>query len=314
LPSPLVSLLIAAFGLLAVHLAGRRNPLLAAITLATLLALPFLNFLPKIHLTLPSATETLVTKSHTSLLVVAYFLGIFVFSLRYLGDVVALYRWRKNSRSAESTALTTTLRSCQKQLGYLRPVEIRLHRELASPLAVGLVRPVIYLPVDYTTWSPATLRAVLMHELGHHLRRDLWTSLAARLACILHWFNPLAWLLRRRLLAQCEFACDARVLATGIDAQSYAHTLCNLALPKSNHSPALALAMATKSSLRARVENLVAPSRPLTLFPIVGTLLLTLGTALALSTLRPASSSPFSKDLSTTETQLRLTANPFPGN
>ena len=198
-----------------------------------------------------------------------------------------------------------------------RPLQIRIHENLKSPVAGGLISPTVYLPTAALAWERETLRAVLLHEIGHHVRRDLWAAFAARLACLVHWFNPLAWILRARLAAQCEFACDARVLETGIDAKSYAHTLCDLAMPKECRTPALAMAMATKSTLRDRVENLLSPRRPLTLLPIAATLFLTLGTALALSTLRPTierTFAPEAEDYKTQEIELRLTANPFPGN
>ena len=87
-------------------------------------------------------------------------------------------------------------------------------------------------------------------------------------------------------------------------------------MPKDCRTPALAMAMATKSTLRDRVDNLLSPKRPLTLIPIVATLLLTLGTALALSTFRPAIERTFApeSDYDTNEVELRLSANPFPAN
>lgn len=316
--SPLTSFLIAALGLLAVQIAGRRSPILTSITLVTLLGLPLLDYLPKVHLPLPEATTSLVASTPPNLFLQLYLLGLLLFTGKLVLDLQSFAAWRREavplpSRDCEMRA---SLAEAKGQLGYLQEVDLRLHHNLSSPVAAGLFRPTIYLPDSALNWSDETLRCVLLHELGHHLRRDLWTALSARLACVLHWFNPLAWMLRRQLLAQCEFACDARVLATGLDAKRYAHTLCDLALPDGSKAPALALAMASKSSLRDRVENLVTPRRPLTILPIVATLLLTVGTALALSTLRPALERNFPLSLSSPEgeAELRLSANPFPGN
>lgn len=315
--SPLTSFLIAALGLLAVQVAGRRSPILTLITLVTLLGLPLLSYLPKVHLPLPEATTNLVASTPPNLFLQGYLLGLALFAGKLLLDLRSFSSWRKKSVNLPAcrAEILATLAEAKAQLGYQKDVALRLHRNLSSPVAAGLFRPTIYLPDSALSWSTETLRCVLLHELGHHVRRDLWTALSARLACVLHWFNPLAWMLRRQLLAQCEFACDARVLATGLDATRYAHTLCDLALPNGTRAPALSLAMATKSSLRDRVENLVTPRRPLTILPIAATLLLTVGTALALSTLRPALERTFPLSLSPdAEAELRLSANPFPGN
>lgn len=316
MPSPLVSLLIAALGLVAVQVAGRRTPLLTAITLATLLSLPLFAFLPKIHLELP-AGGPVAFKASASVYAQIYLLGLVLFGSKLLLDFVAFRRWQKHSRPLELSPLIKEVHdeACQ-QLNLKKAVQLRLHETLESPVAGGLLKPTVYLPPSAVTWNRETLQAVLLHEIGHHARRDLWAAFAARLACLVHWFNPLAWILRARLADQCEFACDARVLETGIDAKTYAHTLCDLAMPKDCRTPALAMAMATKSTLRDRVENLLSPRRPLTLLPIAATLVLTLGTALALSTLRPAIERTFApeSDYDEREIELRLTANPFPGN
>ena len=316
MPSPLISLLIAALGLLAVQVAGRRTPLLTAITLATLLSLPLFAFLPKIHLQLPTAAPIAIEAS-ASVYAQIYLLGVAIFGAKFILDLFAFSRWKKASLPlADAPLLEEVLAASHQQLAMKRKARVRIHPQLASPVAGGLFKPTVYLPEAALDWPRATAEAVILHELGHHVRRDLWAALAARLACLVHWFNPLAWILRARLLTQCEFACDARVLATGIDAKSYAHTLCDLAMPKECRTPALAMAMATKSTLRDRVENLLSPRRPVTLFPIIATLLLTVGTALALSTLRPAIERTFSPSTNydAQEIELRLTANPFPGN
>ncbi len=316
MPSPLISLLIAALGLLAVQVAGRRTPLLTAITLATLLTLPLLRLLPKIHLELPTTT-TAVVQASASVYAQVYLFGFVIFTGKLLLDLGAFKRWRKASLPlTDAPQLERIFKEAQMRLGMHREATLRLHPQLTSPVAGGLLRPTVYLPESARQWSPETAQAVILHELGHHVRRDLWAAFAARIACLIHWFNPLAWILRARLLMQCEYACDAHVLATGIDAKRYAHTLCDLATPEGKQVPTLAMAMATKSTLRDRVENLLSPRRPVTFLPIAGTLFLTLGTALALSTLRPTIERTFApgSDYEQNEVELRLTANPFPGN
>jgi len=58
----------------------------------------------------------------------------------------------------------------------------------------------------------AELRGILRHELQHLKRHDaLWTWLGL-VACAVHWFNPLVWLLFRRFTADRELACDEAAL------------------------------------------------------------------------------------------------------
>ena len=82
-----------------------------------------------------------------------------------------------------------------------------------GPALVGLLRPRLCLAEDFeASFSPAEQRLILAHEAVHQQRRDNLSHLLAHLICALHWFNPLAWWGLRRLRADQELACDARVL------------------------------------------------------------------------------------------------------
>jgi beta-lactamase regulating signal transducer with metallopeptidase domain len=161
---------------------------------------------------------------------------------------------------------------------------------------------------------------VLLHELGHVARRDLWTSLAARVACLVHWFNPLVWWLRGRLMAQCEFACDAKVISLGADPAHYASALCDVA--EAGALPRAALAMAAPATLRQRVERVIRCQRAKGSLLVGAALLLTVTASLALSVVRlspprlaeaalpGAPASLYTPE----EIELRLTADPFPAD
>ncbi|MDT7688549.1 MAG: hypothetical protein QOE46_1308 [Acidobacteriota bacterium] len=84
-------------------------------------------------------------------------------------------------------------------------------------------RPVVVLPrMVAGQLDDEELEAVLLHELAHVERRDnLFGNVQTALACAL-WFNPVVWLVGRRLLAEREHACDERVLEAGGAAGAYA--------------------------------------------------------------------------------------------
>ena len=81
---------------------------------------------------------------------------------------------------------------------------------ISGPVTLGLIRPVILLPGEGA--PPLAIR----HELFHVKRRDIWGKCLIFLACAVHWFNPLVWLMARTAGRDAEAACDAQVVA-GMD-------------------------------------------------------------------------------------------------
>ena len=86
-----------------------------------------------------------------------------------------------------------------------------------GPLLVRRLRGnVLIVPRDF--WSQLSeeqRRGVMLHELAHLQRGDIWRQLIARGIVVLHWFNPLAWWAMRQYEMATECACDQRVSQQG---------------------------------------------------------------------------------------------------
>jgi beta-lactamase regulating signal transducer with metallopeptidase domain len=84
--------------------------------------------------------------------------------------------------------------------------------EVVTPAVCGVWRPVLFLPRKYLdTLSREEARHVLLHELAHLKRGDLWLHAAAMALQIVYWFNPLLALARRRIQHVREICCDLTV-------------------------------------------------------------------------------------------------------
>ena len=97
-------------------------------------------------------------------------------------------------------------------LGAARDMKIYAKASLRSPLLVGIVKPRLYLPAHWSSWSPEELRGVVAHELAHRDNRDIWVLIFQGIAMALFCMNPLVWLLNRRLTFLRELRCDETVL------------------------------------------------------------------------------------------------------
>jgi bla regulator protein BlaR1 len=96
-----------------------------------------------------------------------------------------------------------------------------------GPALLGLWRPRIVVPSDFTVRYTARQQALIIaHERTHARRRDPFANLFAALLQMLFWFNPLVHIAAARFRLDQEIACDALVIGRFPDhRQAYASAL-----------------------------------------------------------------------------------------
>lgn len=101
-----------------------------------------------------------------------------------------------------------------EEIAQIEGVKVVASDLVAGPLAFGLFKRYIAVPLDFTkTYSPAERELALAHEMAHHKSGDLFANLVAFIILCLQWFNPVAWMSWNAFRFDQEAACDARVLA-----------------------------------------------------------------------------------------------------
>ncbi len=158
------------------------------------------------------------------------------------------------------------LRECDA-LGVGRRPALREVPSLTAPAVFGSFRHTICLPPDLIdTLNEQELGWVIRHELAHIRRRDIPVMIAASIAGACHWFNPLVWLIVRRLRSAVEAAADRLALRSlsQRDAAAYGTLLLRLAESSriAETSPALGLiSFASGKHLKQRVQALMCENR-----------------------------------------------------
>ncbi len=135
---------------------------------------------------------------------------------------------------------------------------LRESSDVLTPVAVGVLRPVVILPVGWRTWNANTKRAVLAHEFAHLRRHDTLVSALARLVTCMFWFHPLAWWVSRKISELAELACDAVVLERVDDPAGYSRMLLEFAdtVTRAGRRVSLpGLAMAASSGMGRRIDQ-----------------------------------------------------------
>lgn len=194
-----------------------------------------------------------------------------------------LWRWRwvnriiKTSTSANDE-LQTLAADCFRALASARssvlPAACRPNDRLEacptlqitdvamSPAVCGLFRPVVLLPrLLVHRLSIEQLRTVLLHELIHLRRRDLWVNCLQSLLQIVCWWHPLIWLANARIRRVREEAVDEAVAsALRDDADTYPATLLEVAKLTFTR-PLMTLGLVgileSKNALKQRIRRLL---------------------------------------------------------
>ncbi|MBN1555079.1 MAG: M56 family metallopeptidase, partial [Phycisphaerae bacterium] len=180
-----------------------------------------------------------------------------------MGTLGAVRRVRR-SKPVTQESFQTLLTELAGALHLRRTVRLRHSAGDDIPAVFGLFRPTILIPAGAAAWSDQRRSVVLLHELAHVKRRDCLTQLLGQLACVLYWFNPLAWLIARQLRIERERACDDLVLSAGQKPSDYAdHLLEMVRTLRSRVCPSLAaVAMAKKSNFEHRLLAILDAARP----------------------------------------------------
>src|SRR5215470_3072717 len=191
---------------------------------------------------------------------VFWLVGVLCLSVRTIGGWWIIRRLRHNALQKAPHTLRIGLDRIRLQMGIPRFVDLRLSSRIAGPLTVGVIRPLILLPITaLTSLSPEQLEVVLAHELAHIRRADYFWNILQTMIETLFFFHPAVWWLSHRLREQRELCCDDIAVETCHDPAVYATALLRLEEQRKTH---LHLAMAldgnqSRLSLRARILRIL---------------------------------------------------------
>jgi beta-lactamase regulating signal transducer with metallopeptidase domain len=185
---------------------------------------------------------------------VVWVLGVLFFLGRLGFGAILARRVLRGSTPVESPDWTHPLIEAADRLSVSRLPRLLTSDRVPMPVVCGVFKPAIVVPAEAGDWTDRRRRAVLCHELAHIRRLDLPVNLLGRLACALHWFNPLVWIAARQLRAESERACDDFVLDVGTRPSEYAdHLLQIVGGAKHAQAPAVAIPMAQRREFEGRM-------------------------------------------------------------
>ncbi len=189
-------------------------------------------------------------------LTAGWLVGFAVLVLRHLWGWRELEAIRRRGKPARPMVVGTVERVASV-FGIHPSIKVLESVEAVGPMLIGLVRPVILLPVrTITGLGSGEIEAIVTHELAHLARRDAWSNIALLVLETVFFYHPAVWWIARRTRQERENAADDLALEVFRDRRRYAAALARLAEMHVLQNAALA---ASGGSLAARVRRILEP-------------------------------------------------------
>jgi beta-lactamase regulating signal transducer with metallopeptidase domain/HEAT repeat protein len=189
-------------------------------------------------------------------------LGVLALVARLVHGLLTVRRIAYTAPEVDAGAWRAALHEVADRLDMEELPRLVVSNAVRVPFACGFRHPTIVLPTEAMSWTDERRRVVLLHELAHIQRRDMFGHLLSRLACIMYWFHPLVWMAARHLRAESERACDDLAIRSGARASDYAQHLLDIVTSiRGPVAPAIACTMARRRDFEGRMLAILDPER-----------------------------------------------------
>ena len=159
----------------------------------------------------PVAVEPSV--NWTPILLGVWAMGVVIFAAYHLYMQRRMSQTLRRKSVSADLSILSQARQCAVQLNLKTLPAIRQVKGHAGPMVCHVFNPVIYLPQDFQQdFTPDQQAYVLMHELAHIKRRDLWAAWLGLIVQAVNWPNPIVYMAMKKFRSDQEAACDITVL------------------------------------------------------------------------------------------------------
>lgn len=136
---------------------------------------------------------------------------------------------------------------------------LRLYKNpmVKTPILIGFFQPTVILPNK--KYADVQLRNILMHEITHMRRYDIFVKWLLILVEAIHWFNPFVHFTRQEMNKACELACDESVIKNFDinEKQQYGDTLIAVAADSIRKMPLSITMVEDKKNLKERLDAIM---------------------------------------------------------
>ena len=195
-------------------------------------------------------------------LVLGWIIGILIL---WLYNIIVYGVWRRkivlNVSKYKNSMCYEILELLYEELHIQKHIPVLVSKSINSPILFGFLKTAIILPEKDFTYSE--LYYSLKHELIHYIHKDSWKKLWLLYVNIIHWFNPLCWIMRQCAEIDMEKYCDDTVMegCGFIERKRYCEILLR-ALENANKQTIFTENLSGGVKImKNRIQNIVKPAR-----------------------------------------------------
>lgn len=148
-----------------------------------------------------------------------------------------------------------------KILSINNKVKIRISNEIGSPCLGGILNPKILIPLKLASnMNEREKKYIILHELCHYKRKDVFIAWLSSFIKAIHWFNPIIYLGLNIMRSDCEEACDEMVLSklNNNENRDYGNTIINVLqyVNIKSYEPGTTSMITDKKKLKERIRSI----------------------------------------------------------
>lgn len=153
-----------------------------------------------------------VIKVVVDILAILWCTGMAILIFMLILSLVHFKREVKNLEKVNDENVIKILNTLKSNICLKSHIDIYRCDDRKSPCISGIIKQKIYLPECVLKLDENMLSHILLHELIHYKRKDLYINMISWGILLLHWFNPLVWIATKKIKVCREYACDCCVL------------------------------------------------------------------------------------------------------
>ncbi|MGN9165360.1 M56 family metallopeptidase [Tissierellaceae bacterium HCP3S3_D8] len=172
--------------------------------------------------------------------------------IRFRSDILT------NSLEVEDKETLEIFNLCKEELNIDSKISLRSWNHIDSPMLIGIFCPIVL--ISNIDEDKKTLRMIFLHELNHHKRKDIIIKAFSFIINMIHWFNPMVYILLNKMDLYCEYSIDEKVVAKMKieDRKYYGQIILKLIDSSIIRKNTLTTSMSTNGKgLKLRLENML---------------------------------------------------------